>query len=159
MILRSYKEKTLLQAKHMHAEGIKVITVGITSSINIDEIKAISSPPRILGSDYYLVNNFKSLDNIADDITSRTCSNSNKVPCNGAKLDLVIAAGMFSPSNENWSYIKSWARTIINNYAISISETNVGIVSLRDEVYLDVALNQYTHKADILDAVENAYIS
>lgn len=152
-------DKTLNEAARLHSNNVRVISVGITLGIKEKELKAISSAPHILNSDYYTVDTFNNLNKITDGITSSTCSGTNTIPCHGAKLDLVIASGMYLSSSENWNSIKLWARDIINRQVISISDTNVGLVSLKNRVSIESKLDKYTSRSELLDAVENIYSS
>ena len=63
------------EAEKAHAEGIQIITVGITNQINETELREISSPPQLLGSNYFISDDFMSLDvDVRDALIVETCS-------------------------------------------------------------------------------------
>ena len=68
--------KTIEYAEAARADGIKIISVGVTNRVDIKEIKAISSYPHDDGVDYFLVRNFKTLKTMAVLISSTTCDHS-----------------------------------------------------------------------------------
>ena len=62
--------QTLHTANLCKNDSIRLITVGVSDGVNVDQLKEISSP-----SDYYPVGNFNSLPTIVDDLKSKICPN------------------------------------------------------------------------------------
>ena len=68
----SQPELTLQTARLCKNDRIKLITVGVSDGVDVDQLKEISSP-----SDYYPVGNFNSLPTIVDDLKSKICRNTS----------------------------------------------------------------------------------
>ena len=65
---------TIPYAEMSHADGIRMIVVGVTNDTDVNEISGIASPPRIEDRDYYLAADFHSLKRLAVDITNTACN-------------------------------------------------------------------------------------
>ena len=55
-------------------DGIDIYVVGISSGINEQEIKDVSSPPNREGSTYWMSSDFLALDGIVNGILKETCN-------------------------------------------------------------------------------------
>ena len=68
--------KTIPYAEEARADGIKIIVIGITNKVDLNEVRSMSSFPHEEERDYFLAMDFNSLGKIADDITDTTCGKS-----------------------------------------------------------------------------------
>jgi len=59
---------TLPFAQEAKDKGIEIISVGVTSNVNVDEVRGMSSPPQQLDLNYYLVTDFTDLANRVNDL-------------------------------------------------------------------------------------------
>ena len=66
-------EKTIPYAEEMKKSGVEIITVGITSSIDEVELKAISSPPQELNNNYFTTPSFQELGSVMRGIMLSSC--------------------------------------------------------------------------------------
>lgn len=66
-------DKTLPIAEDLKNDGVEIISVGITNSVDLTEIKGISSIPQIFGQNYYTSEDFQQLEEVAFSILSRIC--------------------------------------------------------------------------------------
>ena len=69
------QNQTIPEAQLAHEAGIQIISVGITDKINVTELEQISSPPQELGKNYFISDDFMSLDvEVKDAVVTETCS-------------------------------------------------------------------------------------
>ena len=61
---------TIPSAQKLHNDGVKIISIGITNDVNIEELKSLSSEPRRENYDWFQTNNFAVLNTIQDTIAS-----------------------------------------------------------------------------------------
>ena len=67
------RTQTIPEAERAHAEGIQVFTVGVTDEVNLDEVRAISSPPREVNRNYWTSPDFLSLSDVVASLQQETC--------------------------------------------------------------------------------------
>ena len=70
----------LREADQAKADGINIIAIGITNSVNPDELRMISSPPQIENQNYFLTTDFGRLDQIVLSLVQQTCSVASTLP-------------------------------------------------------------------------------
>ena len=66
----STDESPIAEARKLHDDGVEVMSVGIGSGINEDELSEISSPDHLLGVNYFLAADFDELVNVLDSLLS-----------------------------------------------------------------------------------------
>jgi len=64
-----FPEQTITEARNLKAAGVRVLVIGITSSINVTELQTIASNL----SDVIIVDTYANLTNIVDDIVGKAC--------------------------------------------------------------------------------------
>ena len=57
----------------LHNAGVKVFSIGVTNSINRQELAALSSPPHLENENWFTTPNFDALSSIVDVLTVKTC--------------------------------------------------------------------------------------
>lgn len=67
-------DKTLDSAEDLKGDGVEIITVGITGSIDEEELRAISSFPQMLNQNYFTSADFQQLENIIGNLLATFCS-------------------------------------------------------------------------------------
>ena len=67
------KELTISTAVAAQEKGIKIFAVGITSSIDEEELRFMSSPPQQEDETYWKITDFTRLDDIVQSVISQTC--------------------------------------------------------------------------------------
>lgn len=67
-------DRTIPEAEAARAKGIRVYTVGITSAVNVAELRSMSSLPQEINQDYFVSNEVTVLDGIVDTLVSETCT-------------------------------------------------------------------------------------
>lgn len=73
-------EKTVPYAEDLRRDGVEVITIGITNSVDENELKAMSSLPQRQHSNYFTSPNFQELENILDGLVKSTCLRTDAPP-------------------------------------------------------------------------------
>ena len=68
---------TIPFAVDARAKGIRIVTVGVTDSIDLNEIEGMSSAPHKEGEDYFLAVDFAYLNTMTMLITETTCGQSD----------------------------------------------------------------------------------
>ena len=76
------RQRTVPDAEQARRNGIEIFSVGITTQVNEDELKRMSSPPQQIEKNYFLSTDFVELNKIREQIIKETCSASQvgKVP-------------------------------------------------------------------------------
>ena len=66
-------EKTIPFAKDLHRDGVQVVSIGVTNSVDADELKALSSMPQERNRNYFTSPDFQQLGSIIDRLLSSAC--------------------------------------------------------------------------------------
>ena len=66
-------EKTIPIALDLQNDGVDVVAIGITDSIDEAELRDISSPPKLKGQNYFTSPNFQQLEGILDGVLVQAC--------------------------------------------------------------------------------------
>ena len=64
---------TLTEAQTVQDAGITMYSIGVNNAVDMAEVSGMSSQPRVLNQNYWLVVDFASLNAVADDIASAIC--------------------------------------------------------------------------------------
>ena len=67
------QSRTVPEALAAKNRGITIFAVGITNSVNQEEIRDISTNPQQLDSNYFLTADFNSLDGISETLIKSAC--------------------------------------------------------------------------------------
>jgi uncharacterized protein YegL len=73
--------RTIPDAEILKRRGIKIFSIGVTSSINEVELRGISSQPQQRNLNYFTSPGFGALDMVVDTLISSTCSASQNYYC------------------------------------------------------------------------------
>jgi von Willebrand factor type A domain len=65
---------TIPAAQACWAAGIRVYVIGMTSAVDVQQLLAISSPPQVLGQNYWLTPDYKTLSNVLLSVQTTTCT-------------------------------------------------------------------------------------
>lgn len=66
-------DKTIPFAEELRRDGVTVIALGITASVDDEELKAISSPPQRLGENYFTSADFGGLEDVINGLVQQAC--------------------------------------------------------------------------------------
>ena len=66
-------DKTIPYAQQLQRDGVEMISVGITNSVDEDELKAMSSPPQIQHRNYFTSTSFQELEMVLSGLVSTAC--------------------------------------------------------------------------------------
>ena len=72
-------DSTIPNAEAARADGIIIFAIGITDSINEDELQSLSSEPQVLGENFFVSPTFDALSNIEDVVTTEVCEAADPV--------------------------------------------------------------------------------
>ena len=67
------KENTIPNARAARKAGIAIFSVGITSRVNVDEVRRMSSEPQLKDTNYFLSTDFNTLTAVAENIVASAC--------------------------------------------------------------------------------------
>lgn len=70
-------QKTIPLAEGLRQDGVQIISVGVTDSVDETELKGLSSPPHVLNQNYFTSPDFRQLDKIIDKVLSSACTPTN----------------------------------------------------------------------------------
>ena len=165
-------DQTLPQARAARDDGIQMFAVGITSDIDIYEVRGISSEPQLLGESYFTSTDFTNLNDIVDNLLNNACTDAqtsvamatNIDFCFDDRLDLVFVVDSsarirdFNPpdgSHDNWHVMLEFMVEIVNTLVVNRDKTRIGLVryssEATNEFYLDTHSNRYDTKQAILN--------
>ena len=82
-------QKTLPVAEDLRKDGVQVFSVGITTDVDEDELKGISSPPQVLNQNYFTSTDFQMLDGVLEGLLSQACG-TTAAPTRPCKLQHVL---------------------------------------------------------------------
>lgn len=64
---------TILEAEAAQGDNINMLVIGVTNAVNEDELRGISSAPRLINQNYWLSPDFMALESIAASISRFIC--------------------------------------------------------------------------------------
>ena len=70
-------ETTLTEAQTAQDAGITMYSIGVTDAVNMAEVSGMSSQPRVQNQNYWLVDDFVTLNTVASDIAAAVCGTSS----------------------------------------------------------------------------------
>lgn len=93
-------DRTIIIAEDLRQDMVDVISIGITDSIDVNELKAISSLPQRLGQNYYTSTDFRQLENIKNSLLASFCPSSTETTTDFMTTDLPSSTltSKFNPS-------------------------------------------------------------
>ncbi|XP_046370521.2 collagen alpha-4(VI) chain-like isoform X2 [Haliotis rufescens] len=148
----SDKTQTKAAANSVHNAGTQVIAIGIGNSIDQQEIKDIASGDG--DQNAFAVADFDALQTIEKEIQSQTCK--TQTACSSRPADVVFL--LDTSSSEGSENFKKQLN-FVNNFAreLNIGPNNVqlSVVTFATNVKNEFWLNNFTTKADLLNAVQN----
>ena len=68
------KENTIPEARSARDDGIRVLSVGITNNVDVNELREMSSEPQQEGVTFWRSADFNQLNSIIDSLVSETCA-------------------------------------------------------------------------------------
>ena len=66
-------ERTIPIAEDLRRDGVQIVAVGITNSVDENELRGISSRPQLRDRDYFTSPDFQQLENIIESLLSSAC--------------------------------------------------------------------------------------
>lgn len=69
-------EDTIPEAESAQADGIEIVAIGISDGVNTDEIRGISSDPKELNSNYFIISDFTDLTSVISQFRDVSCTDS-----------------------------------------------------------------------------------
>ncbi len=73
-------DDTVPNAEAARDEGIKIVVIGVTESIDEDELRLMSSEPQIVDQNYFASPTFEALDEVMASVTAQICPPSSGKP-------------------------------------------------------------------------------
>ncbi|XP_064631744.1 uncharacterized protein LOC135490027 [Lineus longissimus] len=154
---------TVGEAQTARDDGIIMLALGVTASVDIDEINGIASDP---DSDHaFTVTDFDDLVNVIDIFGDATCEVSTSAlvstpaptmtTCAGSEpLDVVFvldASG--SVTSGNFEKVKAFTADIVSRFDIASTQIRVGVMTYSTSNVLQFNLQDYFDKAKMINAI------
>lgn len=175
------EQLTLPYAEEAIARGIHMMVVGITSAVDMAQIKAMSSPPREKDKQYYLLESFSALSvpqgsagrkkrstgndvDVAGMIRAEMCAVTQQ-RCQGLMADvlfLVDSSGSIRDANpadqsyDNWALTLDFLDTFVRDITIGEDFAKVALAVFSQTAQPVFHFNTYSDKATILNAIKDA---
>ena len=73
-------QRTVPEAINARSRGIRIFSVGITTSVNEQELREMSSMPQIEGQTYWRSSDFTTLGDVIDTLVQETCGTPSPTP-------------------------------------------------------------------------------
>ncbi|XP_033733474.1 collagen alpha-1(XII) chain-like [Pecten maximus] len=130
-----------------HQPNVTVIALGIGSGVDNAELQAIASDRKHV----FTVSNFNLLHVLEKELTDTTCT-----VCGDQPADIVfLLDSSGSEGNSNFLLQKQFVSSVINDFNISPTDTQVGVATFSTSSRADILLQQYNDKASLLHAVQH----
>ncbi|OWF36148.1 Collagen alpha-5(VI) chain [Mizuhopecten yessoensis] len=129
-----------------HQPNVTIIALGIGSAVDKAELQAIASD----GKHVFTVSNFDLLHVLEKELTDTTCTVCGDQPADIAFL--LDSSG--SEGANNFQLQKQFVSSVVNDFGISTTDTQVGLVTFSTSAAVDIYFNQYTNKASLLHAIQ-----
>jgi von Willebrand factor type A domain len=71
-------DRTLLSANQTKSAGIEIFTVGITTLVDVNQLRAIASPP--VDSHFFYVSNYNQISTVLSSLVDNSCKNAATLP-------------------------------------------------------------------------------
>ena len=126
-------DRTLSEAEQVRREGIYMFAVGISSAVDEETLKGLSSNPQQRGRTYFMTPDFRQLTNIRASLVTETCRAPRPEPGTHRplKCHILLSFCMYNPYRLELISIdkdKCYC-TIISNTRIAQSEPNVSPIA------------------------------
>ncbi|XP_041423473.1 collagen alpha-6(VI) chain-like isoform X1 [Xenopus laevis] len=131
-------------------DGIIVFAVGVGKAVP-QELQQIAGQP----DRWFLVQDYKGLDGLHDNITKVVCDES-KPACANEQLDLVfLIDGSASITSSNFTSAKTFMKEIVDSFTISQNRVRIGVAQYSANPKKEFFLNQYYSSADMKKQIDN----
>ena len=70
--------RTIPDAVAAHSLGLELFVIGVTSFVNVSEVRLMSSPPQQENATYWLLPTFQTLDSVVEMIRDDLCTGKHK---------------------------------------------------------------------------------
>jgi len=131
------RERTIPDAVAARADGIDIITLGISQSVNRDEISQMSSLPHAENYNVFYLDDFSALPNVVDRVATSTCTvarSRSVLECQSFRADilfLIDSSGSLTennPINDNWELSKKFMLDFVADFTIGHDATRFGLI-------------------------------
>eukprot|EP00079_Xenopus_tropicalis_P026917 XP_012820989.1 PREDICTED: collagen alpha-6(VI) chain-like isoform X2 [Xenopus tropicalis] len=137
-------------SKALKDDGIIVFAVGVGKAVP-QELQQIAGYP----DRWFLVQNYKGLDNIHDNITQVVCDES-KPACSHEQLDLVfLIDGSASITSSNFTSAKTFMKEIVDSFTISENRVRIGVAQYSANPKKEFFLNEYYSSSDMKKQIDS----
>ncbi|XP_046571856.1 collagen alpha-4(VI) chain-like [Haliotis rubra] len=143
------KSETASEAEKVHKAGIKVISVGIGSSIDNGELTALASSPAFV----FKVADFDALQKIETEIRQTTCK-APQTACKSDPADIVfLLDSSSSEGSTNFKKQLDFVSNFVDGFDIGPDSVQIGVVTFSTSVQNRFFLNVYNNKAALKAAI------
>ncbi|XP_076097610.1 collagen alpha-5(VI) chain-like isoform X1 [Mytilus galloprovincialis] len=144
---------TAIQARNLHKTDIKVISIGIGSSVNKDELITIATDP----GHAFTVANFSALKDIALELEKQTCKDETPLGlCGAATADVVfVLDASSSEGSANFQKQVDFVKDFVKRYQIGPNNVQIGLVTFSTYASNQFYFNTYHDQASVLNKLNS----
>ncbi|XP_060079522.1 collagen alpha-1(XII) chain-like [Ylistrum balloti] len=129
-----------------HQPNVTIIALGIGSAVDNSELQAIATDSKHV----FTVSNFDLLHVLEKELVDTTCT-----LCGDQPADIVfLLDSSGSEGNSNFQLQKQFVSSVINDFEISRTDTQVGLVTFSTSATAEIHLQQYNTKPSLIHAVQ-----
>ncbi|XP_069119207.1 cartilage matrix protein-like [Argopecten irradians] len=130
-----------------HQPNVTVIALGIGSAVDTAELQAIASDSKHV----FTVSNFDLLHVLEKELTDTTCT-----VCGDEPVDLAfLLDSSGSEGTRNFDQQRQFVSLIVNEFDITPTGTQVGLVTFATTAHTQFKLRQYPDKTSLLHAIQS----
>lgn len=141
---------TKREAANLHHTGVKVISVGIGSSVSRTELAAIASDSRQV----FTVANFNSLTSIQRELESAACTTPSE--CGDKPTDIVfVLDSSGSEGADNFHKQLDFMTDFVKQFDIGPSDVQVSLITFSSTAHNEFYLNTHQDKPSLIAAIQS----
>ncbi|XP_078315734.1 collagen alpha-6(VI) chain-like isoform X2 [Crassostrea virginica] len=146
--------RTIQKANELKDMGIKVISLGIGSSVSQAELMGIATDPQHV----FNVTNFDTLNSIQYEIKTAACAIPNPPvidpECGGGLSDIVfLLDSSGSETKLNFQKMLNFVQDFTRQFDIGPKNAQIGVATFSSDVHERIKLDQYSDKTALLAAI------
>ncbi|XP_062581122.1 collagen alpha-1(XII) chain-like [Saccostrea cucullata] len=133
----------------LHKMGVGVISIGVGSRSNMEELQALATDPHHV----FKLDTYDDLFSVMTNIESRTCDFN---ACHGNKADIVfLLDSSASEGSDNFNYQLQFLQNLTLKFDIGPEALQIALATFSTKPYGHFWLDTYQNKTDLMNAIGN----
>lgn len=157
-------DRTIQDAEEARRQGIEIFSIGISTAVNENELRGISSQPQEMNRNWFQSQDFRMLESVVSDLIRSACETPTLPSggggagenCGSKKIDLVFlidSSGSINADDpQNFDRILRFLVDILEPLAVG-SDIRVGLISYSQTAENQFYLDSYSDKRSITDNI------